>query len=178
MSLQVPLQPDGTFEALIPVGSYTVHLDNCEYLGCRTAFPVSVDIVDGETATLNIDIDTGIRSPAGQSEASLLYQDLRAAGASVEVGGPIGQVFFSVPGQVLTIDGADVQVFEYPGPEEAQRDAALVAPGGSSVGTTMISWVAPPHFYALGRLIVLYVGDDAGVTQRLEAALGPPFAEG
>ena len=108
----------------------------CEYLGCQTAFPVSADIVDGETATLNIDIDTGIRSPVGQSEAYELYQDLRATGASVEVGGPIGQVFFSVPGQALTIDGSNVQVFEYSGPEEAQDDAAQVAPDGSSVGPT------------------------------------------
>ena len=137
-----------------------------------------MDIVDGETTTLNIDIDTGIRAIVGQSEADELYEALRAAGASVEVGGPMSQEFFSVPGQVLTINGTGVQLFEYAGPEEAQRDAAQVAPDGGSVGTTMIMWIAPPHFYALGALIVLYVGDDAAITLLLEGALGAPFAEG
>ena len=76
------------------------------------------------------------------------------------------------------VEGADVQVFEYPGPQEAQSDADQVAPDGSSVGPTMVMWVATPHFYTLGSLIVLYVGDDAAVTLLLEGVLGPPFAEG
>lgn len=176
--IQVPIQSDGIFRAVITAGSYTVNMSPCEYLGCQTTFPITVDIVDGETATLNIDIDTGIRSPVGQSEAFDLHQALRATGASVEAGGAIGQVFFSVPGQVLTIDGTDVQVFEYPTPEEAQDDADQVAPDGSSVGPTMIMWVATPHFYRMGTVIVLYVGDDADVSLLLEEALGAPFAEG
>jgi hypothetical protein len=176
--LQVPVQTDGTFQATITAGSYTVNMSPCEYLGCQGAFPVSVDILDGETATLNIDIDTGIRSPVGQSEAYDLYQALRATGASVEVGGAIGQVFFSVPGQALTIDGTDVQVFEYPSADEAQTDADQVAPDGGLVGPTMVMWVAAPHFYRLGSVIVLYVGDDAAITTLLEEALGSPFAEG
>ncbi len=176
--LQVPLQSDGTFEFVFPIGTYTVHMSPCEYLGCQAAFPVSVDIMDGETTTLNIDIDTGIRSPVGQSEAYDLYQALRATGVSVKVGGAIGQVFFSVPGQVLTIDGTDVQVFEYPGPAEAQSDADQVAPDGGSIGPTMITWAATPHFYRLDSVIVLYVGDDAAVSLLLEEALGAPFAEG
>lgn len=178
VSLRVPIQAEGVFRAAVPVGSYTVNMSPCEYLGCESAFPLTVDIVDGETTTLNIDIDTGIRAVTRQSEADELHEALRAAGASVEVGGPMRQEFFGVPGQVLTINGTDVQVFEYAGPEEAQADAAQVAPDGSSVGLTMIMWVAPPHFYALGRLIVLYVGDDAAITLLLEGALGPPFAEG
>ncbi len=48
--------------------------------------------------------------------------------------------------------------------------------GGSSIGTTMVTWVAAPHFYKSGRLIVLCVGDDAGVIAALEAALGAQFA--
>ena len=39
-------------------------------------------------------------------------------------------------------------------------------------------WSATPHFYTLGSLIVLYVGNDAAVSLLLEEALGLPFAEG
>ena len=61
--LLVPLRSDGTFETVISTGSYTVDLGSCDYLGCTDAFPVSVEIREGETATLHIEIDTGIRSP-------------------------------------------------------------------------------------------------------------------
>ena len=174
--LQVPLRSDGTFEGVVPMGTYAIHLDRCEYLGCQGAVPVSVEIRDGETSTLNIDIDTGIRSPVGVSEAYQLSEDLSATGASVEVGGLIGQSFFSVPGQLLTVNGIEVQVYEYPGLEEVERDAAQVSPDGRTVGQTSIMWVATPHFYTLGNLIVLYVGDDAALPMLLEEALGPPFA--
>ena len=176
--LNVSLRPDGTFEGVVPIGTYEIHLDRCEYLGCRGVFPLSVEIRDGETSTLNIDIDTGIRSAIGGSEAYRLSEDLRAAGASVEVGGPIGQSFFSKPGQLLTVNGIEIQVYEYPGPEEARRDASQVSPDGGTVGLTSILWVATPHFYLEGALMVLYLGDDAPVQTLLEGVLGPQFAGG
>ena len=176
--LQIPLQSDGTFEAAIPTGTYSANLDRCEYLGCPRTFPVSVEIRDGETSTLDIDIDTGVRSPVGASEAHQLSENLRAAGVSVEAGGPISQVFFSVPGQVLTIDGTDVQVYEYPRPEDADLDAAQVSLDGRTVGSTSIMWATTPHFYMQETLIVLYVGDDAALQMLLEETLGPQFAGG
>jgi hypothetical protein len=176
--LQVPLRSDGAFEGVVPIGTYAIHIDPCEYLGCLGAFPVSVEIGDGETYILNIDIDTGIRSPVGASQAQKLSADLRAAGASVEVGGAIGQSFFSVPGQALTVNGIEFQVYEYPGPDEAERDAAQVSPDGSTVGMTSTMWTATPHFYTQGTLIVLYVGDDEPLRTLLEGVLGPQFAGG
>lgn len=107
-----------------------------------------------------------------------LVEELRAAGNAVEEGDAISQPFFTVQGQVIIVDGSDVQVFEYGSSEAADEEAALVSPDGTSVGTTMILWVATPHFYKGGALIVLYVGDDAAVTDVLEAVLGPQFAGG
>ena len=72
MHFDIPLRPDGSFEDTLPVGTYSAHMGLCDYLGCDRAFPIDVEIKDGETTTLNIDIDTGIRSPVGQSEANLL----------------------------------------------------------------------------------------------------------
>ncbi len=105
-----------------------------------------------------------------------LIDSLRAAGATVEPAGEVSQPFFSVKGQVITVNGGDVQVFEYADAAVADAEAALVSPDGGSVGTSMMSWVAAPHFFKTGKLIVLYVGDSADVTDALEAALGPQFA--
>ncbi len=107
-----------------------------------------------------------------------LFDNLRAAGASVVPAGEILQPFFSVTGNAISVDGGNVQVFEYADSEEAEAQAALVSPEGSPIGTTMVSWIAPPHFYRAGKIIVLYVGDDAGLINRLESVLGTQFAGG
>jgi hypothetical protein len=105
--------------------------------------------------------------------------DLRAAGATVEhdtLPQVIVQDFFSVTGQVFKVNGEDVQLFEYNSQSEAEAEAALVSPDGSSIGTSMPFWMAPPHFYKAGRIIVLYVGENAAVIEALDKVLGPQFA--
>ncbi|MEE8413089.1 MAG: META domain-containing protein [Dehalococcoidales bacterium] len=105
-----------------------------------------------------------------------LIDNLRQAGATVEPAGELTQPFFSVSGRVIVVSGGDVQVFEYADGAAAEAEATLVSTDGSSIGTTMVSWVAPPHFYQAGRLIVLYVGDGTDVINVLEAVLGQQFA--
>ena len=105
-----------------------------------------------------------------------LVDALRAAGATVEPAGEVSQPFFSVIGLADTVNGAPVQVFEYADEAAAAAAAATIAPDGGAVGTTSVLWIAPPHFYRAGRLLVLYVGDDAAVTGLLDGALGPQFA--
>ncbi len=104
-----------------------------------------------------------------------LIDNLRAAGATVEPAGEIEQPFFSVKGQSIRVNGGDVQVFEYADASAANADAALVAPDGGSVGTTMVMWVEAPHFYKTGKLIALYVGTDSNLTGVLESVMGPQF---
>lgn len=101
---------------------------------------------------------------------------LASAGAFVDQEGEVDQPFFSVPGQVITINGESIQVFEYVDSAQADAEAALVAPDGSSIGTTMATWIGPPHFYQAEGLIVLYVGDNSSVIELLDTVLGPQFA--
>ena len=103
---------------------------------------------------------------------------LEAAGESVEPGGPVEQPFLSEPGQILRVNGMDVQVFEYESAEQLEADAAKISPEGGSTDTTMITWMATPHFFKSGQLLVLYVGDDAGTLNVLESVLGEQFAGG
>ena len=110
-----------------------------------------------------------------EDHASLVAA-LRDAGATVESGDPIEQPFFAVKGQIIKVNSMDVQTFEYETAEAMESDVAKVAPDGSSVGTNMMMWVATPHFYKSGHILVLYVGDDQTVIDLLKGTLGPQFA--
>jgi hypothetical protein len=57
-----------------------------------------------------------------------------------------------------------------------ESDAVLVDADGGSIGTSMVTWVATPHFYKKGRILVLYIGDNAETLKALESVLGPQFA--
>lgn len=105
-----------------------------------------------------------------------LMEALRFAGAQVELGETIEQVFFAVKGQIIKVNGQDVQVFVYESEEAMETDAAQISPDGGTVGTSMITWVATPHFFKSGRVLVLYVGDDAALLNLLKGIFGEQFA--
>lgn len=101
---------------------------------------------------------------------------LRERRAEPEKGDAIEQPFFSVIGNFVNFGEESVQVFEYDSAETMESDAVLVDAEGSSIGTSMVSWVATPHFYKKGRILVLYIGDNAETLALLEGVLGPQFA--
>jgi hypothetical protein len=112
---------------------------------------------------------------------STLIDSLRATGADVVEKGPISQRFFSVQGQSVEVNGALMQVFEYPTNEAAETDSKAVRPDGyafTSGGRIMmfVEWIAPPHFFLSGSMIVIYVGQDESVLNLLKDKLGPQFA--
>jgi hypothetical protein len=107
-----------------------------------------------------------------------LVDALRAAGATVEPGDSVEQAFFSVAGRIIKVNGVDVQVFEYVSAQAMDADASRVAPDGGSVGTSMVTWIETPHFFKAGRVLVLYVGEDAAVLDVLKSVLGGQFAGG
>lgn len=114
--------------------------------------------------------------PLTVEDQAALISALEGSGATVEIGEPVSQIFFSAEGNILKVNGADVQVFEYESAEEMENEASQVSSDGGSIGTSMVTWVDVPHFYKAGRIIVLYVGSDASVLDLLENALGPQFA--
>ena len=75
-----------------------------------------------------------------------LVDSLRAAGEGVGPASEVSQPFFSVDGQIVRVNGEDVQVFEYSEAAAADTEAVFVSPDGTSVGTSMVNWVATPHF--------------------------------
>lgn len=153
------------------------NFDECVKAGYPVlgSYPRMCKITDGRTFTE----DLSIVSHGGPVKDYLsLIDNLRANGALVNPSGDISQPFFSIKGQKITVNGDDVQVFEYPDAVAADAEAALVSPDGSSIGTTMVNWVASPHFYKKDKLIVLYVGDTTAIINVLVAVLDPQFAGG
>ncbi len=118
-----------------------------------------------------------------------LVDGLREAGATVE---PIGntpfpgdapqQPIFSGTGKRIEVNSENVSLLEYDDETMVEAEAKFISPDGStytSENWTMIaniSWVAPPHFYKAGKIIVLYIGTNQAIIDLLENLIGPPFA--
>lgn len=116
--------------------------------------------------------------PAGSITLDSLLAILQGAGLDAKVVGDVSQPFFTVAGKSLQLNGEELQVYEYPAPEAAEAEAALVASDGSSVGTTMLNWISTPHFFRSGNWIVVYIGENPAVLQGLQSLLGAQFAGG
>lgn len=126
---------------------------------------------------INVPFGSVASSHGGEVEDQAgLLDALRATGAEVEVGDEVEQPFFSVKGQVVKVNGMDVQLFEYESAEAMEADAAQVAPDGSSIGTSMVAWIDAPHFFKQGRVLALYIGRDEAMLNQLEEVLGGQFA--
>jgi hypothetical protein len=102
---------------------------------------------------------------------------LRAAGATVEPIEEVEQAFFSVKGQKISVNGAEIQVFEYENEAARESDSDLISTDGTNVGTSMITWVDQPNFWGKGRIIALYVGKDQALIDLLNGVLGEPITK-
>lgn len=115
---------------------------------------------------------TGVTGMTAASVATALTN----AGLTVRDAGVVEQPFFPVPARVYVADDEDVQVYEFASAAEAERAAATVSPNGSSIGTTSMSWMAPPHFFRKDALIVNHLGTNEKTLRALQTLLGPQFA--
>ncbi len=141
------------------------------FLLLSSAFPqLTGNVVRASTPAYSVQAER----PA---ELRSLMKKLRRQGARVALTSErVKQPFFSVPARILNIDGVGVQVFQYSLLSAASKEAAVVNSDGMTIGASKPSWMAPPHFFRSGRLIVLYVGNDQSILILLQGALGNQFA--
>lgn len=120
-------------------------------------------------------------SPAPEKTKVDSYQSLvdalRLDGATIEPGGNVEQPFFKVPGQVIRVNGQDVQVFEYENEAARQVDSSQISSDGSTIGTSIVTWMDTPHFWAKGKTIVLYIGKNQATVDLLNQVLGSPITK-
>lgn len=122
--------------------------------------------------------ETPAAGDGGIADTNDLLDALRAAGLDVTVTGPVDDPLFAAQAQAIDVGGAYVQIFEFEGQEAAAEAASSVSGGGTIIGTTTVDWVEPPHFYRVGRLIVLHAGSDETLLDALAGVLGEPFLIG
>ena len=149
--------------------------------------PLSLIFMACDGGKVSTSTPTPTTTPTVKDYISLI-DNLREAGATVvDTGRVIQDPCFSVDGKVITVNGSNVQVFEYEDAAAADTKAALISPDGFSIKTTIntdeqifkicaYGWIASPHFYKASNLIVLYVGENHAVRDVLETVLGPKFA--
>ena len=128
-------------------------------------------------------------SPTSTAEPTAVNQfiaSLTAAGATVVNNGRSEQGLF--PGDDiklwhLTINGTDVNVFEFTDITARQAISDGISPHGydfNSPDGAFVTWDGEgyPHFWAEDALIVNYWGEDTAVLTALNTVLGQPFADG
>jgi hypothetical protein len=129
------------------------------------------------------------RSHGGRVADQVSFIDgLRARAVTIEIVEPASQPFLRPTGTRLRLSGgalgapATLEAYNYDdtdlngsGAEAAKQDADQIQPDGMPK-TSSILWVAPPHFFRAGRLVVLYVGSDPTVQWLLTDLLGAQFA--
>lgn len=104
---------------------------------------------------------------------------LRAEGAQIEMGSTIKHPFLAVPGQIVTVNGQDIEVFQYANAQALANDTRTIDPDGciGTVGGGMLDpWTAPPHFFKSEGVMVIYLGSDAKMLQLLTGIMGKQFA--
>ena len=101
-----------------------------------------------------------------------LLNALQSAGATVTEEGELDDSFFSVAARLIRVNGADVQVFEFADEQTQSQASATISQAGYAIGTSQIEWIDRPNFWAQGRLIVLYVGQDEAIISLLTDLLG------
>jgi hypothetical protein len=112
---------------------------------------------------------------------------LRTHGASVQENGLGSQPFLNGTDHRLTVNGTGIDVFEYRTTLGASLDAGRISRDGSTFSSgfgplggqaATVDYVAPPHWFHAGRVLVLYVGQDPSILRLLQAVLGTQFAGG
>ena len=117
-----------------------------------------------------------------QDQVSLI-DALRSKNLTVDISGGVSQPFLSPQsGTTVRLSGgplttvADLQIFEYGSASAASADAHQIRADGSGNATAIVDWVAPPHLYLKGRVLVIHVGSDPAVLFLLQSLMGPQFA--
>lgn len=118
-------------------------------------------------------------------ERTDLVNALRSKGIIVDTRGSVEQPFlhprsgtrFQLTGGSLS-GPAEIQIYEYDSTKDVTADASSIRPDGSGAANVIVEWIAPPHFFAKGHILVIFVGTDPSLTQVLTDELGPQFAGG
>ena len=105
-----------------------------------------------------------------------LVSALNDAGVEAQTGNSVTQPFFEMDGQIVQLEDAELQVFEFENEAKRQGVSELIR-DGSLVDESSEEFAGAPVFWADGSLIVMYLGDDPVVIESLNLIMGPAITE-
>lgn len=98
---------------------------------------------------------------------------LRADGMSGRLQGEIRQPFLAVPGVLVTLPGAEVQVYLYGDAGAAGRDVARLDTARVSPPNMMITWTARPSLIWHNNLVAIVLTRNEQLRARIRRSLRP-----
>jgi uncharacterized protein len=124
----------------------------------------------GATSTTPLATTQATTAPT-DNDASAAGQ-LRANGATVQSLGTILQPFFPVVGQVLNVNGNQVQVFEFESVSDAQQTVNTITQTSSFLRNLNPNSNLLPSVFHNGEIVVLYAGTDQETLDLLTQTFG------
>ena len=80
--------------------------------------------------------------------------------------------FFRVPGQVVRVNGQDLQVFVYPDETARKSDSARISADGKLIAGEEVNWPSPPRFASSANVLSVLLTSDTRLAGRVERAIG------
>lgn len=82
---------------------------------------------------------------------------------------------FAVGPTRVAVDGREIRIFEYEDAAARETDSSALTMDGYAVHGVPIDWTGPPHYWAEGRVLVVYTGSEESMVDLLTRVLGPPL---
>ncbi|MCA9864645.1 MAG: hypothetical protein KC432_16540, partial [Thermomicrobiales bacterium] len=79
--------------------------------------------------------------------------------------------FFRVPGQLVRVNGQDLQVFVYQDVNARKSDSARISADGTMIAGEVVEWPATPRFASNGNVLTVMLTDDSRLGARVERAI-------
>lgn len=76
----------------------------------------------------------------------------------------------------VEINNERIGIYEYKSSDEMEMDAKTISADGTFVGNGIYEWIAKPHFYKGGNIIISYIGDDKEIIEKISKFMGQQFA--
>jgi penicillin-binding protein 2 len=80
--------------------------------------------------------------------------------------------FFRVPGQVVRVNGQDLQVFVYSDSNARKSDSARISADGKLIAGQVVDWPVQPMFASNGNVLTVLISADSRIGGRVERAVG------
>jgi penicillin-binding protein 2 len=80
--------------------------------------------------------------------------------------------FFAAPGQVIRVDGQDLQVFVYPNATARKSDSARISADGRLIAGEVVNWPVPPSFSSQGNVLTVLLSTNTQLAGRIDRAVG------